>query len=66
MPFISLLINVIPKPVIYSVLNLSICLSIFFDKSQGKSTPLLATLRKIFHKLGMPRRAPLNCIILDN
>ena len=64
--FISLLINVISKPVIYSLSKLSICLSIFFHKSQGKYIPLLATLHKIFHKLGMPRRAPPNCIILDN
>ena len=65
--FISLFVRVIPKPVIYSLLNLSICLSrIFFPKSLAKSDPFLATLDRIYPKIGISRRVSLNCTISDN
>ena len=64
--FISFYVRVIPEPVICSLWNLSICLSIiFFPKSLAKSVPFVATLDLIFIKLGMSRGISPNCTILD-
>ena len=67
--FISLFVGVIPEPlpVIYYLLNLSICLfKKFFPKFLAISVPFLATLDKIFPKITMSQRPPPNCTILDN
>ena len=67
MSFISLFGRVIPKSVIYSLLNLSICLSRkVFLKYLAISVRLIAAIDKIFPRIGMSRRTPPNCTILDN
>ena len=67
MSFTSLFVRVIPEPVIYSLLNLSICLSRKnFPKFLAISFPYLATFDKMFPKIGMSWRTPSNCTILNN
>ena len=67
--FISLFVRVVPEhlPVIYSLLNLSICLSRkLFPKFLAISVPFLATLDKIFPKIGKLQITPPNYTILTN
>ena len=65
--FISLLVRVIPEPVTYYLLNLCFCLSRkYFPKFRAIYVSFLATLDKIFPKIGLSRRTPPNCTILDN
>ena len=65
--FISVFVRIIPEPVIYSLLNLSICLSRkHFPKFLAISFLYLATFDKIFPKIGMSWRTPPNCTTLDN
>ena len=67
--FISLFVRVVPEhlPVIYSLLNLSICLSRkLFPKFLAISVPFFATLDKIFPKIGMLQITPPNYTILTN
>ena len=58
---------VIPEPVIYSLLNLFICLSRnVFPKYLPKSVSFSATVKKIFPKKDMSRRIPPYCTTIDN
>ena len=62
-------VRVVPEhlPVINSLLNLSICLSRkLFPKFLAISVPFLATLDKIFPKIGMLQITPPNYTILTN
>ena len=63
-----MLVRVIPKSVIHSLLNLSICLSKnFFPKFVAISVPFLVTLNKIFPKIGNSWiKIPPDYIILYN
>ena len=65
MSFISLFGRVIPKSVIYSLLNLSICLSRnVFLKYLAISVRLIAAIDKIFPKIVCHEETPPNCTIL--
>ena len=65
--FISLFVRVTPESVLYSLLNLYVCLfRNIFSKFLAISVPFLARLDKIFRNIGMSRRTLRNYAILDN